>query len=82
MPVILGFAGLSADLGVIALTRSQLMTVADSAALAGAQQLASQNRLVSGYDPTNLEVGNARTSAQTIGQSNYVLTTKATIIMV
>jgi Flp pilus assembly protein TadG len=78
MPVILGFAATTADLGVIALARSQLMTVADSAALAGAQQLATNNRLVSGYVPTT-EMAAARIRAETIGQANTVLNAAAVV---
>jgi len=70
--VLLGFAALSVDIGVIAATRSQLKTVADAAALAGARQLVSDSRLSSTYIPIT-EVVNANSKAIAIGQANAVL---------
>jgi Flp pilus assembly protein TadG len=76
--VLIGIGALSLDLGILALSRAQLMTVADSAALAGAKELATDNRVKPNYVPTT-EMASARTKAQTIGQSNNVLNSAAVI---
>jgi Flp pilus assembly protein TadG len=78
LPVLLGFAALVTDLGMGFLARSQLQTVADAGALAGAQQLVSDNRLVPGYVPT-AEMAAARSQARTIGGLNKVLTASAVV---
>src|SRR5438309_1532456 len=51
LPAFIGFAALSVDTSVIAVARAQLGTAADAAALAGALQLATENRVRGG---TNL----------------------------
>src|SRR4051812_29406639 len=78
MPATPGFLALTADLGGIALCRAQLMTVADAAALAGAQKLADDNRLTPGYVPT-AEMAAATTAARAIGQANAVLGAAAVV---
>jgi Flp pilus assembly protein TadG len=78
LPVLLGFAALVTDLGLGVLARSQLQTVADAGALAGAQQLVSDNRLVPGYVPTT-EMAAARSQARAIGQANRVLAANAVV---
>ena len=45
LPVLMGGMALSIDFGMIATSRAQLQGLADSAALAGAMQLASENRV-------------------------------------
>jgi Flp pilus assembly protein TadG len=79
MPVIVGVMGLSVDTAVLATARAQLKTVADAAALAGAQQLADNGRL---QGSTNLtpEINNAMTAAQNTGQANAVLGQAAVLL--
>ena len=74
----MGLVALAVDLGVIAMAYGQLRTVADDAALAGARQLVSDNRLNSTYTPT-LEVTNATNQAIAIGQANIVLNQAAVV---
>lgn len=57
--VLLGFVALSVDVGNIELTRTQLQTAADAAALAGAMEL-------SGTDPPDVVRANVRSAALTI----------------
>ncbi|MFO0841672.1 MAG: Tad domain-containing protein [Gemmataceae bacterium] len=78
LPVLLAFGALTTDLGMMTVARTQLMTVADSGALAGAKELATNNRLKANYVPTT-EMAAARAKAQAIGQANRVLTGAAVI---
>ena len=59
----MGLVALAVDLGVIAMARGQLKTVADGAALAGARQLVTDNRLKVNYSPT-AEAAAARSSSK------------------
>jgi Flp pilus assembly protein TadG len=72
LPVFVGVAALSLDLGVVAVCQDQLSTAADSAALAGAKQLADDYRL---RGTTNLspEITAANASATQFAQANLVL---------
>jgi Flp pilus assembly protein TadG len=76
---LIGFAAVAVDIGVIAAARAQLKTVADSGALAGAQQLVSDNRLKTGYTPTT-EAANASANAISMGQLNTVLNQNAVVL--
>jgi Flp pilus assembly protein TadG len=73
MPVIVGGLALSVDTAIVAEGRAQLQTVADAAALAGALQLADNNR-VTGTNNINPEMNAAQAMAVAIGQKNLVLT--------
>ncbi len=79
LPVFIGLVALSVDLGVIVLARAQLQTVADAAALAGAQQLASERRIRTTVTDLTPEVQAATNQAVTIGQRNAVLGQAAVI---
>ena len=79
LPVFIGFVALSVDLGVIVLARAQLQTVADAAALAGAQQLASERRIRTTVTDLTPEVQAATNQAITIGRRNAVLGQAAVI---
>ena len=79
LPVLIGFVALSADVAVTAATRAQLQTVADAAALAGADQLATSNRLKQGYVPTT-EAAQAQSQAQATGQANRALDRAAVVL--
>jgi Flp pilus assembly protein TadG len=72
LPVLVGFVGLSVDSGVLALARGQLSTAADSAALAGARQLASDRR-VQGVTDLGPEIAAANSQAVAFALSNRVL---------
>jgi Flp pilus assembly protein TadG len=76
--VMIGMAALAMDLGVLAMARGQLKTVGDAAALAGARQLATDNRIQKDYVPT-AEAANAVSKATSIGQSNIVLSSNAVV---
>src|SRR4051812_37513133 len=78
MPVMIGITALSVDLGVKAVAVSQLQTVADASALAGAAQLATNNRLIPNYVPT-AEMNSARSQATSFGAKNSVLRQAATV---
>src|SRR5579883_2869007 len=71
-PVILGGMAVSVDFGVLAVARGQLHSMTDSAALAGAMQLATENR-VRGANSLTTEMTNARTQAITFARLNQVL---------
>lgn len=73
LPVFLGIVALAADTAVLTLARAQMYTAADSAALAGAQQLIDDARLT-GTTVISTEMSHANTYAQTFGQANKVLT--------
>src|SRR5205823_5354771 len=72
MPVLVGFVALAVDIGGIATAKAQLQTAADAAALAGARQLASDQRLHGG--PVGLaEIGSAQTQTLQFASANKVL---------
>jgi Putative Flp pilus-assembly TadE/G-like len=79
--VLMGFAALAVDIGVMSATRAQLKTVADAGALAGARQLVSDNRLSSTYSLTSSspEIVAANSKATSIGQANIVFGQAAVI---
>jgi len=72
MPVLVGLVALAVDIGVIATAKAQLQTAADSAALAGAQKLASQYRLQAGT-VGQADITDAQTQAIQFASSNKVL---------
>jgi hypothetical protein len=72
LPVFIGFASLAVDTSMIAVARGQLNTASDSAALAGAMQLATENR-VRGATTLTAEITGANTQAVTFAQDNSVL---------
>jgi hypothetical protein len=72
LPVFIGFASLAVDTSMIAVTRSQLSTAADSAALAGAQQLATEGR-VRGVPTLTAEISASNTQALAFAQDNKAL---------
>ncbi len=72
LPVLIGLAALSVDVGVIATARAQLSTAADAAALAGAMQLADENR-IRGFTDLSSEISAANDQAATFAQDNLVL---------
>src|SRR3954451_4680704 len=79
MPAIIAFTGVCVDIGVLALGNSQLKTVADAAALAGAKQLNNPARLAPNYSIGN-DLVTARKRAIAIGQANTVLGQPAVIL--
>ena len=72
LPICVGLVALAVDSAAIGVSRAQLSTVADAAALAGAQQLADDYRL-QGIANVSAEITAANASAQSIGQANQVL---------
>jgi Flp pilus assembly protein TadG len=74
LPVFIGFVSLSVDTSMIAVARGQLSTAADAAALAGAQQLVSENR-VRGATSLTSEISAANTQTLAFAQNNKVLGT-------
>jgi hypothetical protein len=72
LPIFIGFAALAVDTAMIAVGRCQLSTAADSAALAGAMQLATENR-VRGATTLNAEVTAANGQSLAFAQANKVL---------
>jgi Flp pilus assembly protein TadG len=72
LPVFIGFAALAADTAMIAVARSQMSTAADAAALAGAMQLATENR-VRGATSLTSEITAANNQAVSLATSNHVL---------
>src|SRR5262245_494955 len=79
LPVILVFTGIGIDIGVLALARAHLKTVADSAALAGAKPLNDRARLAENFDISN-DMHRARDRAIAIGQANTVLGKQAVLL--
>ena len=67
------FVALAVDVGVIATARAQLKTVADSAALAGARQLASDRRISTTITDLTPEMNAATAEAMSAGYANTVL---------
>jgi Flp pilus assembly protein TadG len=74
LPVLIGFTALAVDTSMIAVARGQLGTAADSAALAGAQQLATENR-VRGATTLTGEITGANNQSLAFAQKNSVLGT-------
>src|SRR6185312_16862307 len=72
LPAFIGFAALSTDMAIIAVARSQMSTAADAAALAGAIQLATENR-VRGATSLSAEITAADNQAVSLATSNHVL---------
>jgi hypothetical protein len=72
LPVFIGFAALAVDTAMVAVARSQLSTAADSAALAGAMQLATENR-VRGATTIPAELTAANNQSIAFAQANNVL---------
>jgi Flp pilus assembly protein TadG len=72
LPVFVGFVALAVDTGMLGVAQAELSTASDAAALAGAQQLADDERLT-GTANVAAEVTAANASAASIGQANSVL---------
>jgi hypothetical protein len=72
LPVFIGFVALAVDTSMIAVARSQLNTASDAAALAGAQQLATENR-VRGATALPAEITASNNQALAFAQSNTAL---------
>ncbi len=72
LPVFIGFAAFSTDLAIVATARSQMSTAADAAALAGAMQLATENR-VRGATTLTAEITAANNQAVALATDNHVL---------
>jgi Flp pilus assembly protein TadG len=72
LPALIGFLALSVDVAVVAVARSQLSTAADAGALAGAAQLATENRVQGGTNLT-AEISAANTEAVALATANKVL---------
>lgn len=70
--LMLGFAALAVDLMVICVARAQLRTTADSAALAGATKLVSEDRLRGSANLVK-EMASARSAARDLARRNPVL---------
>ena len=78
LPISVGFVALAVDTAMLAVARSELQTVADAAALAGAQQLADDKR-ITGTSDISSEITAANAQAAAIGQANSVLRQAAMI---
>ena len=72
LPVFIGFATLSVDTSMIAVARGQLGTAADAAALAGARELVSENRVRRSNNLTT-EIAAANSQAVSFARRNLVL---------
>lgn len=79
LPVFIGFMALSVDTAMIALARSQLSTAADSAALAGAQQLANEYRVRGVTDMTG-QIASANAQAAAFAADNRALGRGVTVV--
>ncbi len=79
LPVLIGFVTLSVDTSVLAVARSQLSTAADSAALAGAQQLASDYRL-QGLSNLSTLLATPNSRAASFAAANKVLGQGVTVV--
>lgn len=79
LPFLLGVLALSVDIGVIAVARNQLSTAADAGALAGARQLATENRVRGAVDLTS-EITAANSRAAALAQANMVLKVAPVVI--
>jgi Flp pilus assembly protein TadG len=78
LPLFLGLAALSVDLSVLAVSKAQLSTAADSGALAGVVKLADDYRL-KGITDLTTEINSANTSAAQFVRANPVLGQAAVI---
>jgi hypothetical protein len=67
--VLVGFGGIVLDLGRVAVVRTQLQNGADSAAMAGASALGTDNLIVSSPAQSG-DITTARSRAQTFAQAN------------
>ena len=74
LPAFIGLAALSTDTAVIAVARSEMSTAADAAALAGAMQLATEDR-VRGTTSITTEITAANNQAVALATANSVLGT-------
>jgi Flp pilus assembly protein TadG len=72
LPVFIGLAALATDTSIVAVARCQMSTAADAAALAGARQLATENR-VRGATNLAAEITAANQQAVSLATSNTVL---------
>src|SRR6476660_7865249 len=72
LPVFIGIVSLAVDTSMIAVARSQLSTAADSAALASAMALATENR-VRGSTTLASEIATANTQALAFARNNTVI---------
>ena len=72
LPVFIGMTSLAVDVAMIALARGQLRVASDSAALAAAPQLASENR-VRGSSNLWVEISAANGQAYAFARKNQVL---------
>jgi Flp pilus assembly protein TadG len=72
IPIVMGLLALSVDTAVLGVAKSQLQSVADSAALAGANALATQSRLQMGVIQTS-DITNAQNQAIQFANYNKVL---------
>jgi Flp pilus assembly protein TadG len=72
LPAFIGLSALSTDTAIVAVARSQMSTAADAAALAGAYQLATENR-VRGATSLTTEINAANTQAVSLATSNSIL---------
>jgi Flp pilus assembly protein TadG len=79
LPALMGGMAVSIDYGVIAAAQAELRTAADGAALAGAMQLADENR-VRGVSNLSPEISAAQAAATSTAQSNKVLNTAPVIV--
>lgn len=79
LPVLVGFAALAVDTAVLATARSQLSTAADAAALAGAQQLATESR-VRGTTDMSGPIAAANAQASTFAAANHVIGQGVTVV--
>ena len=79
LPVLIGFIALSVDTAMIAAARSQLSTAADSAALAGAQQMANEYR-VRGVTDMSSQITAAQNSAVAFAANNKVFNQSVSLV--
>ena len=79
MPVLIAFIALSVDTAMIAAARSQLSTAADAAALAGAQQMATEYR-VRGVTDMSSQITAAQNSAVAFGANNKVFNQSVSLV--
>ena len=81
--VLCGITGMAVDLGRLAVCRTQLQNAADSASLAGASALGSDNLILPAqYVNQTSDISAARTLAQTFAQSNkYDVNGSKTIVL-
>ncbi|MDE2507084.1 MAG: hypothetical protein KGM43_07735 [Planctomycetota bacterium] len=78
MPVMLGFAALTVDTGIIEVALAQMGTAADAGALAGAMQIAGEWRIANPSNTTQIFT-NADVYAQSLAQANSILGSAAVV---